>query len=78
MGKRRKKRIPEIPEAAKRHCPRCNTRIVLDAKQRRWLMVWAYRVLQGPTCCDGVTLPADHWHGGCQQCGHRWIEPHTA
>jgi len=75
MGKRRKRKSPPlVDDAPTRHCPHCDTRIVLDRQGRHWLMVWAYRKLAGPPCCDGSAVPADHWHADCQQCGARWTE----
>jgi len=75
MAKRRKRK-PPTDDTPKRHCPKCGTRIVYDKHQRPWIMVWAYRWIAGGPClgCGATALPADHWHAGCQHCGHRWTE----
>ena len=66
------------PKPRRRHCPRCGTRWTAcpdRPKTHGYIRVWSVRVLVGPPCCEGATVPADHRHAGCQACGHGWIEP---
>jgi hypothetical protein len=84
MAKRRKKKKKEDarpwsmsnPHPDQRNCVVCGRYWIesQDYPGSGLMCVWARRQLKGPLCCEGATLPANHLHAGCTQCGATWIE----